>query len=267
MNKIIPSKSPPGENVGNELATATALFPPKLLVLLGRGSRGKTWFARWAAERAQNQGRAIVVADADRTNATLSAYFGGVLTPPSADDADMRDWFIAFCEQQIQELFTAMLDLGGGDLMLKRIAREVGLVSFLESQKIQPVAVHLLGPDRDDLAYLRDVEADDLFAPRATILVLNEALVPSNRSVRTAFQPVIEHPIFLAALARGARPVWMPRLVPAHEVDARRITFAAAETGGVTEGQPPIGPFNRQLIANWRRVMETNFASVAEWLP
>jgi len=40
---------------------------------------------------------------------------------------------------------------------------------------IQPFTVHLIGADRDDLAYLRDVEEGSVFASAATILVLNEA--------------------------------------------------------------------------------------------
>ena len=239
----------------------------RLVIPLGRGARGKTWWTRWAVERAQQAGRDVVVADADRTNATLSAYFAGVVTPPSANDADMRDWFGAFCDQLIERRLTAALDLGGGDLLLKRLAREIGLADFLEANGVQPVAVHLLGPDRDDLAYLRDLEADRLFAPEATILVLNEALVPQGRSVQAAFGSVVEHPIFLAAVKRGARPVWMPRLVPAHEVDDRRLPFAAAEAGRVKDGQPPIGPWVRQYVAVWRRAMEANFAPVAGWLP
>jgi hypothetical protein len=240
---------------------------PKFIVTLGRGSRGKTWWLRWAAERAQDHGRSVVIADADRTNATLSAYFGSVETPPSADEADMRHWFAAFCEQQIERRLTALMDLGGGDLLLKQLAREIGLADFLDTNGIQPVAVHLIGPDRDDLAYLRDVEQDELFAPEATILVLNEALVPTGRSVKAAFQAVLENPIFQAAVGRGAVAIWMPRLAPAHEIDDRRLTFATAEASRVKQGQPPIGPWNRQLIANWRRRMEQNFAHVETWLP
>jgi len=63
--------------------------------------------------------------------------------------------------------------------------------AFLERHDIRPVAPHLIGPDRDDLAYLHDVEQDGLFAPTATILVLNEALVPARRAIRTAFQATI----------------------------------------------------------------------------
>lgn len=180
----------------------------------------------------------------------------------------MRDWVPALVERQIAKRFNLLLDLGGGDLLLKQLAREIGLVPFLECYDIRPVAIHLLGPDRDDLAYLDDMERDGLFAPAATILVLNEALVPARRAIRTAFQStILEHPTFLAALQRGAKVVWMPRLEPAHEIDARRLTFTAAEDNQVKPGQAPIGPWNRQLIHNWLRDMETNFAPVAHWLP
>lgn len=241
---------------------------PLCVVPLGRGTRGKTWWVRWAIGHALAQGREVVIADADRTNATLSAFFDSVVTPPSADEADMRDWFAAFVERQIADRFNALIDLGGGDLILKQLAREIGLTTFLENHAIRPVAVHLLGPDRDDLAYLHDVEQDGIFAPTATILVLNEALVPRNRSEKTAFQStILEHPAFLKALDRGAKVVWMPRLAAAHEVDSRRLTFTAAEENHVKPGQPPIGPWNRQLIHNWLRDMEANFAPMANWLP
>ena len=107
---------------------------------------------------------------------------------------------------------------------------------FLKANGVDVVAIHLIGPERDDLAYLRDLEADGLVAPEATILVLNELLAPQNLSIKAAFQPVFEHPIFKAALNRGARLVWMPRLDVAHEISARRLPFTAAEAGASDGG-------------------------------
>ncbi len=153
-----------------------------------------------------------------------------------------------------------------GDLLLKQLARRIGLVRFLEVNGIDTVAVHLIGPERDDLAYLRDLESDGLVTPEATILVLNESLAPQNLSIKAAFQPVLEHSIFKAALNRGAKLVWMPRLDIAHEINARRLSFTAAEAGAATEGVPPLGPWNRQLITMWLRAMEHNFATVGSWL-
>ena len=241
---------------------------PKLLVPLGRGARGKTFLVRWMLERAQSQGRDIVVADADRTNATLSSFFDGVVTPPSADDRDVKEFLAQFIERQIEEKFSAVLDLGGGDLVLKQIARETQLVQFLSQHGVTPVAIHCIGADVDDLAYLQDVEQSGIFAPDATVLVLNEATVPAHRTPLSAFESTVRnHPILTKVIERGGKLVRMPRLEPAGDIDARRLTFAAAEEGRVKDGQQVIGPWKRQQIAIWRRVMEESFAPVAAWLP
>lgn len=230
------------------LAT-TALTSAKLVVPLGRGSRGKTFWARWAIERAQRAGRAIVVADADRTNPTLSNYFQQVMRPQTADDRDVKSWFEQVIEQQIEEKFSALIDFGGGDLVLKSTGRELHLASFLENYNIQAVAVHLIGPDPDDLSFLRDME-NGAFAPEATILVLNESLVPAHLTPATAFEDtVMRHPILLKAVERGAKLVFMPQLKCAGAIDQRRLSFASAEAGQVRPGQAQIGPIDRQRTA------------------
>src|SRR5271165_4853269 len=71
------------------------------VALCGRGAHGKSWLARWIGGRAIASGREVVIADGDRTNPTLSAYFDDVATPPSADEVDMRDWVPALVERQI----------------------------------------------------------------------------------------------------------------------------------------------------------------------
>ena len=114
-------------------------------------------------------------------------------------------------------------------------------------------------------SYLRDVGT--IFHPERTAIVLNEGTIPPGRVARTAFEPVMRHEIFLSAVARGARVMRMPRLAPMHEVDRRRLSFADAAAGAVKPDQEKIGPTSRQLIAMWRREMETSFAPVASWLP
>ena len=161
-----------------------------------------------------------------------------------------------------------MLDLGGGDPILKRVARETGLVGFLGQYGILPVAVHLIGPNggRPRLSAggrsRRGVRAggDGRRAQRGA------RAQPSL--ARTAFEETIQaNPILTRTLERGARLVWMPRLEPANEIDSRRLTFAAAEAGRGKPDQTPIGPWRRQQIAVWRREMEEAFAPVAARLP
>ena len=240
---------------------------PKLLVPLGRGNTGKTVLLRWLAERAGQHGRDLRLADGDPTNATLAEYFPDTVRPPSTNEQDRRDWFDSLIEKQIENGGSLAVDFGGGDLILKRQAAELELADFLESRGIEVVALHLIGPNLDDLAYLGEVERDGLFAPKATILVINEGLVPPGRSERTAFEPIVSHDIFKAAIGRDAKWVRMPRLACVQDVENRRISFAKAEAGETGRNLPPLGAINRQRVALWRREMESEFAAVSDWLP
>jgi len=240
---------------------------PVLALALGRGKTGKSTFVRWAAEGAVSRGGLPTIADADRTNATLAAFFDGVERPPSPEDEDVRLWLNGLIDRQIEERFSAFLDLGGGDLILKQWARDLELASFLEENGVSVVALHFLGCDIDDLGYLRDMEEEARFQPAKTALVLNEGLVPPGRSARTAFAPLVEDEIFRKAAGRGAVPVRMPRLACMHEVEQRRLSFEDASAGRVKAGQEKIGAVNRQLISIWRREMAAAFATVAPWMP
>jgi hypothetical protein len=256
-------------NIASSTPDASQDLPqskPKLILPLGRGSRGKSLWARWMIDRAQSQGREIIVADADRTNPALAQYFDGVLVPPSAEADDMEEWLSNFFEQQFEGHFNAIVDLGGGDQLLKTLARRVELVSYLKRNGIEPVAVHLLSPSLEDLAFLRDLEADGLFAPEATLLVLNEGHVMGKKSSLTAFQHLLDHPIFKAAVKRGAKLAWMPRLDPILDIEIRHLTMTAAEAGRSSAGLPPIRLWKRELITMWLRDMEQNFAPFASWL-
>jgi hypothetical protein len=246
---------------------ADGMTVPKLILALGRGKTGKSTFIRWAAETALERGAEPVIADADRTNATLAAFFENVTRPESPEDEDVRLWLNDFVDRQIDSRFSALLDLGGGDLILKTWARDLELAAFLEHHDVVPVAVHFLGCDLDDLSYLRDIEESARFRPPQTVIVLNEGLVPTGRVVRTAFRPIIEHEVFRQVLNRGAVVVRMPRLACMHEIERRRLPFADAEAGRVKAGQDRIGPVNRQLIAIWRREMASAFANIAQWMP
>lgn len=242
---------------------ATESRSPRLYIPLGRGSRGKTFLTRWMVERARNGGRDVVVADIDRTNASLSSYFNDAGRPLSADDRDVEAFFSGLIESQIASNSSVVADFGGGDLIIKRLAREIDLTNFLASNGIEAVAIHLIGPDPDDLAYLESVEDGMVFAPPATILVLNEALCPPHRTPHAAFQETINmHDIFKRTLGRGAQLVRMPRLQPSDEINALRLTFQEAE-----HGQTSLGPWKRQQVSLWRRDMELAFAKISTWLP
>jgi hypothetical protein len=241
---------------------------PKLILPMGRGSRGKTLFARWLIDRAANAGRTLTVADGDRTNQTLARFFPHAVSPPSADDADVRPWMADLVETTILTRRDTLLDLGGGDLLLKATARDMDLLPWLTSLGVDVVPVHLLGPSIDDAAYLQSVEEGGLLASPSTVLVLNEGTVSPGRSAHAAFSETVQTmPIFAATVARGARLVSMPRLEPAPELEESGLAFLLAADGLAQPGGRSLGPWKRQQVTIWLRRMEERFAPVAEWLP
>ena len=58
-----------------------------------------------------------------------------------------------------------------------RLVAEVPIVPTLEDEGVRVVVVHVVGPDLADLDYLDRFEQDDLFAPEATLIVMNGGLV------------------------------------------------------------------------------------------
>jgi len=234
---------------------------PRAVFAVGRGGRGKTVAYRWMIDRALNQGRQIIVADADRTNQTLAAFFGElVLSPPSAADDDMRPWLDGLLEKAINERQTLIVDLGGGDQLLKHAALELGLADFLIRNDVTPVVLHFVGADSDDLAYLRETERNGLLAPEKTAVVFNAGVVPAGVSLDTAWSKHENDPALQAALTRGAQLVRMPRLACMTLLDDKRLRFTDANGS-------KIGLTNAQRVLMWLRDMERSFGPIASSLP
>jgi hypothetical protein len=232
---------------------------PKLLVTHGRGGTGKSTCVRILAERAQAAGRSVVIADADRTNATLASFFSDVVRPDHPDDKTVTDWLDALVNQQAELMATVLLDMGGGDQVFKRFAQSIELVTLLDQVGIMPVALHCIGPDIDDLSYLRDIEESLAFCPTQTILVLNEGLIKDGRLGEAAFTEVRADPVYLAALKRGAVELVLPRLACMQEIVTRRLSFAAAEK--------TLTLTNKHRVSIWRRDVDKAIAPISHWLP
>jgi hypothetical protein len=242
---------------------------PKVWFIIGRGKTGKTTLLRFTAEEAVAAERRVLLVDLDRANATLASYFQGVQRPPAGDEAGVTAWLEKLLTFIMTEKAAALIDLGGGDTALRRLVSEVpDLVATLEAAGVAAVAIYMLGPQPDDLAPLATLEAAG-FQPAATLLVLNEGLIETPVSREEAFARVLRHSAFKAAAGRGAEAVWMPRLLPAGEIEARRVLFGQAERGAVREGrkQTPLGPFDQARVRAWLRAMRAEFAGVASWMP
>lgn len=244
---------------------------PRFIVLAGRGGTGKTLIVRWICELVLGAGHTIVIADGDRTNRNLPHYFEGVLAPPSADDRVVRRWLEAIIDRMITDRFDVIVDLGGGDTILKGLASELDLSAMLGAAGIDVVMLHVTGPEVESLAYLGSVEAPGplgtpLFAPEHTAVILNNGLVPEDQDPDEAFRAVRESRILHAAVARGVRTVAMPRLRVAHEVNRRHQQFSTAAAGATSGDLPPMTPTDRQRVTLWLRAMDVAFRGVAEWI-
>lgn len=242
---------------------------PKVWLTIGRGKTGKTTLIRYAAEQTAAAGRTVMLADMDRTNATLASYFEDVQRPPEGDEATVAKWLERLLGFVMTKKLSAYIDLGGGDTTLRRLVTEVpDLVATLDAAGIGPVAVYMLGPQTDDLSPLATLEQAS-FQPKATMLVLNEALIETAVSREEAFARVLRHSAFREAAARGAEIVWMPRLLPAGEIEARRVFYGQAASGAIREGrkQTALGPFDQGRVRAWLDNMRAEFAGVQSWIP
>jgi hypothetical protein len=243
---------------------------PKVLMTIGAGSAGKTTLLRWITETILERNSQAIIAAVDPTNRSLTSYFAGVVEPPSRDPTAVVPWLEKKLFQHIMAIgASAAIDFGGGDTsLLQLIAGGVDIVSTLEEAGISPVAMYVMSPRVDDLAVLATLEQSG-FRPRATAIVLNEGRSDPTRTREESFAAVMRHSVYKAAIERGAVPLWMPRLIPAAEIELRRIQFATARDGVVPEGKrfTPLGPFDRSRVRHWLDAMAKNFEPVKSWLP
>ena len=237
---------------------------PKIILTAGRGKTGKTTFLRWIVEMAQRDGKAPLLADIDPTNATFSTYFGGVARPDTFNQAAVRDWLQDFMEFAIAEKQTAIIDLGGGDTILRTIAAEMpGFDAMIEEAGMAVVMFYLAGPHPEDLTPAATLGALG-FKPRARAFVLNEGMALAGQSRDQAFGRLTSSNVYRDETADGALTLWMPRLHAAEAVEARTASFVAARDG---QTEPPLGVFNRSRVGHWLKAMDEQFAGVKSWMP
>lgn len=243
-----------------EHPSVVPLHKPKFVVAYGRGRSGKSTGLRYLAQRAQDAGRDVTIADADQ-RATLTGFFSDVLRPKRQDDKAVHAWLDGLVNAQAETPITIILDRNGGDQAFGRFAADVGLTELLPSVGIMPVALHFIGADVSDLTDLKLAETGGGFTPEATVLILNAGTITDGTPADEAFEEVKAHPVYKAALQRGAREVLLPRHFCIAAVDELGIRFADAAT------DTRLGLTNRQRSVMWQRAVEEALLPVREWLP
>jgi hypothetical protein len=242
---------------------------PKIILLAGRGKTGKTTAIRWMAELALTNQRSLLMGDLDPTNASFSTYFQGVHRPADADSpAIMLKWLEQFLSHAIRHRQTAVVDLGGGDTTLRRLVDELPDLAQMAADEGSALAMfYHVGPQVDDLSPIATMEERG-FQPEATAIVMNEAGVDPGLTREQAFARIHKHRVFRTAVERGAVPVWMPRLLVADAIEARRLHFLPTRDGALgRDGTPALGAFDRARLRSWLTAMDEQFAGVRTWLP
>ena len=162
--------------------------------------------------------------------------------PSLRRQSTVTDWLDDLVNTQAETRMSLLLDMGGGDQVFKRFAASLDLAALLQAEGIMPVALHFFGPDIDDLGYLRDIEESGAFCPAQTVLVLNAGLIKDTRPVDVAFAGMREHPIYLAALKRGAKEIVLRLVRPVIPAGRRRHRMSQAlRSSGPHRQSPQVG--------------------------
>ncbi len=236
----------------------------KIVFAIGRGKTGKTTLLRWMAETALQPGRPFLMADIDPTNASFSSYFPDVSRPPGFEPVAVRAWLQRFIAYAVEQNTTAIVDLGGGDTVLRSLLAEMpAIFSEIEAAGLAPVALYLCGPQPDDLAPLVSF-ASHGFAPSAHAIVFNEGVAEAGLHRLKSFAEILRHPAVAAEIQSGGLVLWMPRLFAAAAVESRRAFFADVRDGKTAW---PVNLFDRARVRAWLEVMERRFAGITSWLP
>ncbi len=125
----------------------------KIIFWVGRGKTGKTTGIRWLAENALAKGAKLLMADLDTTNDTFSRYIDNVARPPETSDPVLTaKWLDRLLQHSLRQQVSVLVDLGGGDTTLRRLAIELpDLVALFEAQGFAVVLFHTVGPQEEDL--------------------------------------------------------------------------------------------------------------------
>jgi len=272
MSGMIAKSGAGGEWANAVGAGGAERSPPVLIMMLGRGRVGKTATATSLIQFYRALGCELRIWNADQQNEShsLSRFHDDVLEPrPGSSFEDRKLWLEGRIQDQSRNGYDAVIDFAGGDPTVQKLAKEVRLVRMLGRMGIRPVAVHVVGSEKADLDYLRQVSAAGLFMPEATILVLNGGLVQSGRSIEYSFDEIRSDSVVVDARKKGAEIVTMPALPCMSLIMDRGTLFQDVAEGRFKRGQEPLSAFDQERTAIWFENELPQFfgALPSAWMP
>jgi hypothetical protein len=239
----------------------------RLVTALGKQRSGKTYLLRWFIERSANaRRRPMKLIDADPHNDTLRRHYTDAVTPGSSALEDRRiSLQTAIREQHAAASagtpYDALWDIGGGDLLMARLAREVRFSQTVDQIGIDLIVFYMLSPSLSDLEYFQMLE-DAGFRPKNLCLIFNAGLIQGDRRPDRAFDAVLAAPLVKALTDRGARALFMPALA-SDTVEAIEATGASTFRDALQK----LDIWDQMRVQTWLdEAMETEIAKpLAEW--
>ena len=228
---------------------------PKLILPIGSGRTGKSFWSRWLIERAADRGAPLEIIDGDTVAPGLARiYKDAQLAPDATFPADQHKWFERAIEAAALSRRSAIVDFGPSLFGFADWLADAPLALAMEEAGVDLVAVYFLTPDPYSLPRLPYLI--DLIKPPRTVIVLNEWGLDTN-SIPSAFDAILKDTAVVAARADGARIVAMPDLP-----DAERLE-------GIRRRRPALTRDPRQddpVFSGWLDRMDEAFAPVADWI-
>jgi hypothetical protein len=224
---------------------------PRIVTALGKQKAGKTYFLRYYVERgAKDRQRPLKLVDADPHNDTLRQHYKDAASPDSSGIEDRRISLERSIDEQLSAAadgrpYDALWDIGGGDLLVPKLARDVQFTDTIEDVGIDLIVFYMLSPSLSDLEYFQTLE-DAGFRPKRLGLVFNAGLIQGDRKPDRAFDAMLDQPLVMTLIERGAKPLFMPAL-------AADCVEAVEKTKSVTfhDAISKVGTWHKMRLRTW----------------
>ena len=252
------------------------------ILLIGRGSRGKSFLTRmiveYLATRTTQPAKKVSVVDGDRTNPTTSTHIPHAIRPEAADEVNYRPWVRQVLCMPRAEDAHVIIDLGASaDNTVKQIVYDLDLVSFFKGQNVTFVLIHCIGPDLADLAYIEAFEANmsgpesrQVLAPTATIVAINAGVARGSGDSRSDFKTILEDECITTLRERGAQVLTIPFLSHMRTIEEGRHTIAKAMDAALPKDEKlRLNAMDQFEVSEWWKGLTKQFDTISAlgWLP
>ena len=198
-----------------------------LYVVLGGGKRGKTTFSKLFLELAALRGRSIAAMDLETVNPGLSAIMKCEKPKtPIWNGAQLAETFFPLVKEVAISGKSRLLDFEGSDDRLIDMARQVPALDLMRSNGVPLIAIGVVAGGTDDLVTIDALGHALDGAADALIIVVNEALLPSQWDRDSYEEHIGSHEGIQKLGGERVTYVWMPPCPMIRILDNKKLPYA-----------------------------------------